>query len=242
MAMEISNNYSSYAGSYTNTTDNKKKATESSMAKETAETNSTAKKTAADELSSLSDKFSNYSFVAANYSKGMKYGSDSTTNVAISPQFLSKMASNSKMEAEYEGYISDMQKLDEQEDREEAAKGWHIVARGWVIDKDGGISKWGIVQKDDRKSHLQTMSENAEKIRKQNEEKKKDKVEIEEKRQASREEKEKLQEKLDKAGKEQFGDKWKDVVINDKYDENAAVPKADKGNAAITGLNMDIKA
>ncbi|MCM1128139.1 MAG: hypothetical protein NC429_16930 [Lachnospiraceae bacterium] len=135
-----------------------------------------------------------------------------------------------------------MQECDEQNARQVAAGGWHVVAQGWAIDKDGGISKWSIVQKDDVKSHLQTMSENAEKIRKQNEEKKQEKAELEEKRQASREEKEKLQEKLDETGKEQFGDKWKGMVIIDKDDENAAVPKADKDNAAVTGLNMDIKA
>ena len=135
-----------------------------------------------------------------------------------------------------------MQECDEQNARQVAAGGWHVVAQGWAIDKDGGISKWSIVQKDDTKSHLQTMSENAEKIRKQNEEKKQEKAELEEKRQASREEKEKLQEKLDEAGKEQFGDKWKGAVVINKDDEKAAVPKADKDNAAVTGLNMDLKA
>lgn len=93
MAMEISNNYNSYASSYMNTTDNKEKTTESSTIKETTEISNTTRKTAADELSYLSKKYSNYSFVAANYSKGMKYGSGSTVNVAISPQFLAKMAS-----------------------------------------------------------------------------------------------------------------------------------------------------
>lgn len=162
-----------------------------------------------DELSYLSKKYNNYSIVAADYSKGMKYGSNTTTNVAISPQFLAKMANDPKLEKEYEGYLSDMQELDAQEDRLQAAKGWHVAARGWVIDKDGGISKWGIVEKDNKKSHLQTMSENAEKIRKQNEEKKHEKVKMEEKRKADREEREKLQEELDEAGKEQFGGKWK---------------------------------
>ncbi|MCM1128140.1 MAG: DUF6033 family protein [Lachnospiraceae bacterium] len=105
MAMEISNNYNSYASGYTNAANNKKKTTEkyshteeSSTTKETTETSSTTRKTAADELSHLSDKFSNYSFVAANYTKGMRYGSNSTVNVAISPQFLSKMASDPKLE------------------------------------------------------------------------------------------------------------------------------------------------
>lgn len=242
MAMEISNNYSSYASSYTNTTDNKKKTTESSTAKETTETSNATRKTAADELEYLSKKYSNYSFVAANYTKGMQYGSSSTVNVAISPQFLSKMASDPKLEKEYEENIAAMQECDEQNARQVAAGGWHVVAQGWAIDKDGGISKWSIVQKDDTKSHLQTMSENAEKIRKQNEEKKQEKAELEEKRQASREEKEKLQEKLDEAGKEQFGDKWKGAVVINKDDEKAAVPKTDKDNAAVTGLNMDLKA
>ena len=245
MAMEISNNYSnysSYANSYTNTTDNKKKTAESSTTKEATETSSTVKKTAADELSYLSKKYSNYSFVAADYSRGMKYGSSSTVNVAISPQFLSKMASDPKLEKEYEENIAAMQECDEQNARQVAAGGWHVVAQGWAIDKDGGISKWSIVQKDDTKSHLQTMSENAEKIRKQNEEKKQEKVKIEEKRQASREEKEKLQEKLDEAGKEQFGDKWKGSVVINKDDENVVATKADKDSVAVTGLNMDLKA
>ena len=239
MAMEISNNYSSYVSSYTNTTDNKKKTTESST---TTETSSTTKKTAADELSYLSEKYSNYSIVAANYTKGMQYGSSSTVNVAISPQFLAKMASDPELEKEYEKNIAAMQECDEQNVRQAAAGGWHVAAQGWAIDKDGGISKWSIVQKDDTKSHLQTMSENAEKIRKQNEEKKQKKAELEEKRQANREEKKKLQEKLDEAGKDQFDDKWKGVVVISKDDENAAVPKADKDNAGITGLNMDLKA
>lgn len=242
MAMEISNNYCNYASGYTNTTDNKKKTTESSTTKEATKTGSTTKKTAADELSYLSNKYSNYSFVAANYTKGMQYGSSSTTNVAISPQFLAKMASDTELEQEYEENIAAMQECDEQNARQVAAGGWHVVAQGWAIDKDGGISKWSIVQKDDTKSHLQTMSENAEKIRKQNKEKKQEKAELEEKRQASREEKKKLQKKLDEAGKEWFGDKWKGMVVINKDDENAAVFKADKDNTAVMGLNMDLKA
>lgn len=130
MAMEISNNYNSYASSYTNTTDNKKKVAESSTTKETTETSSTTKKTAADELAYLSQKYSNYSFVAANYTKEMQYGSNSTTNVAISPQFLSKMASDPELEKEYEKNIAAMQECDEQNVRSVAAGGWHVVAQG----------------------------------------------------------------------------------------------------------------
>lgn len=227
MAMEISNNYSSYVSGCTNTADNKKKAGESSTAKEAAKTSSATRKTAADELSYLSDKFSNYSFVAANYTKGMRYGSNSTVNVAISPQFLAKMANDPELEKEYEKQIAGMQECDAQEDSSLATTGWHVVARGWAIDKDGGISKWSITQKDDKKSHLQTMSENAEKIRRQNAAKKKEKAEIEEKRKIRKEEKAELEKRMQGAGKTQFDDKWKGMTVIDK--DEAAASLVDSG-------------
>ena len=242
MAMEISSNYSSYASGYTNTTDNKKKTTESSTTKETTETSSTTKKTAADELSYLSQKYSDFTFVAANYQPGMRYGTMATTNIAISPQFLKKMADNPELEKEYESYFEGMQKLDEENIRIHEARGRRMVAQGWAIDKNGGISRWGISEPTTKRHYGQEMTDYANKIREQKSEKKREQEKIEEKRQASREEKEKLQEKLSEAGKEQFGDKWKGVVVINKDDENAAVPKADKDNAAVTGLNMDLKA
>ena len=242
MAMEISNNYSSYTSSYTNTTDNKKKTNESSTTKETTETNSTTKKTAADELSYLSQKYSDFTFVAANYQQGMRYGTIATTNIAVSPQFLKKMADNPELEKEYESYFEGMQKLDEENIRIHEARGRRMVAQGWAIDKNGGISRWGISEPTNKRHYGQEMTDYANKIREQKSEKKREQEKIDEKRQASREEKEKLQEKLSETGKEQFGDKWKGVVIMENDDENAAVSKADKENAAVTGLNMDLKA
>ena len=242
MAMEISNNYSSYASSYTNTTDNKKKTNESSTAKETTETSSTTKKTAADELSYLSQKYSDFTFVAANYQQGMRYGTMATTNIAISAQFLKKMADNPELEKEYESYFEGMQKLDEENIRIHEARGRRMVAQGWAIDKNGGISRWGISEPTNKRHYGQEMTDYANKIREQKSEKKREQEKIDEKRQASREEKEKLQEKLSETGKEQFGDKWKGVVIIENDDKNSAVSKADKENAAVTGLNMDLKA
>lgn len=241
MAMEISNNYSSYASSYTNTTDNKKKITESSTTKETKKTSSTTRKTAADELSYLSQKYSDFTFVAANYQQGMRYGTMATTNIAISPQFLKKMADNPELEKEYESYFEGMQKLDEENIRTHEARGRRMVAQGWAIDKNGGISRWGISEPTNKRHYGQEMTDYANKIREKKSEKKQEQEKIEEKRQASREEEEKLQEKLSEAGKGQFGDKWKGVVIIDKDDKNASAPKTDKDNVAVMGLNMDLK-
>jgi hypothetical protein len=243
MAMEISNTYSSYAGNaaYAAKSNNQKQTTESSAADKTStETQSSTRKTAADELSYLSQKYSNYSFVAANYTKGMKYGSNSTTNVAISPQFLAKMANDSDLEAEYEKNIAAMQELDEQFAAQQAAIGWR-VEQGWAIDKDGGISSWAIGHKDpNAKSYLQTMSENAEKIRKQNDEKKKEKEDIEEKRKISKEKAE-LEEKMQEAGKTQFGDKFKKAIVVTKDDEDKDADKNEKKEEMAVGINLDMK-
>lgn len=242
MSMELTNNYSNYANSYTNITDNKKKATEGSTTKETTETSSATKKTAADELSYLSEKYSGFTFVAVNYQKGMRYGTMATTNIAISPQFLKKMADNPELEKEYESYFEGMYKLDEENIQTHEARGRRMVAQGWAIDKNGGISRWGICEPTNKRHYGQEMTDYANKIREQKLERKREQERIKEKKEADREEKEKLQEKLSETGKQQFGNKWKSMIIIDNDDENAVVTKADKDNTAVTGLNMDIKA
>ncbi len=252
MAMEINSIYGSYTGSYANSVNSRKQTTESMSGSKTdktgtaggtTETGSASRKTAADELTYLSGKFSNYSFVAANYTKGMQYGSSSTVNVAVSSQFLAKMASDPQLEKEYEENIAAMQKCDEQNARSAAAGGWHVVAQGWAIDKDGGISKWSIVEKDHTKSYLQKMSENAEEIREKNTQKKENQKEIEEKRQADREDKAELKENMKKAGKAWLGNQFKDAVVTVKDDENrAAFERKDGDNAIAAGLNLDRKA
>lgn len=119
-------------------------------------------------------KNDNYSFVSANYSPGMKYGKSTTTNVAISPQFLTKMANDSDLEDEYIKEIGNMKKLDEQFAKQQADIGWR-VEQGWAIDKDGNISSWAIGHKDSKvKSFLQNMSEKAEEIQQKQLEKAKD--------------------------------------------------------------------
>jgi hypothetical protein len=110
----------------------------------------------------------------ANYSPGMKYGKSTTTNVAISPQFLTKMANDSDLEDEYIKEIGNMKKLDEQFAKQQADFGWR-VEQGWAIDKDGNISSWAIGHKDSKvKSFLQNMSEKAEEILQKQLEKAKD--------------------------------------------------------------------
>lgn len=178
MAVTGINNYSNiYTNAYTGNIqkNNAKETTEKQVVEQTEDVKTwTTRKTAADELSYLSKKFDNYSFVSANYSPRMKYGKSTTTNVAISPQFLTKMANDSDLEDEYIKEIGNMKKLDEQFAKQQADIGWR-VEQGWAIDKDGNISSWAIGHKDSKvKSFLQNMSEKAEEIQQKQLEKAKD--------------------------------------------------------------------
>ena len=178
MAVTGVNNYSNiYTNAYTGNIrkNNAKETTEKQVVEQTEDVKTgTTRKTAADELSYLSKKFDNYSFVSANYSPGMKYGKSTTTNVAISPQFLTKMVNDSDLEDEYIKEIGNMKKLDEQFAKQQADIGWR-VEQGWAIDKDGNISSWAIGHKDSKvKSFLQNMSEKAEEILQKQLEKAKD--------------------------------------------------------------------
>ena len=124
----------------------------------------TARKTANDELSYLQDKFKDYSFVVANFKQGMRYGSNATTNVAISPQFLKKMANDPKLAEEYEKEIANMKSCDQWCRANISARGDKLVADGWAIDKDGGISRWSIGTHDDRTARVKSPTEYADEL------------------------------------------------------------------------------
>lgn len=100
------------------------------------------RKTSNDELKYLQDKYKGYAFVAAEFKKGMKYGSVSTTNVAVSPSYLRKMANNPTLEAKTEKQIAAMKDNDKETVKTQAQKGNRITSQGWAIDKNGKVSKW----------------------------------------------------------------------------------------------------
>ncbi|MBQ9384967.1 MAG: hypothetical protein IJT87_12110 [Ruminiclostridium sp.] len=145
MGMRIDSSYNNYPVSRSTQTD-------------------TTRKTVNDELSYLQDKFKDYSFVAADFRQGMRYGSNATTNVAISPQFLKKMANDPKLAEEYEKEIANMKSCDQWCRANISARGDKLVADGWAIDKDGGISRWSIGTHDDRKVRVKSPTEYANEL------------------------------------------------------------------------------
>jgi len=266
MAMDINGVYGNYAGAYTNQkntnrTSNSKVVNESVktsgkiLSVEIEKNSENARKTAADELKYLSEKYDGYTFAAANFQPGMRYGSNKTTNVAISPEFLKKMANDPELEKEYEKEIANMQSLDEQIRQRIEGSGATLVAHGWAIDKDGGISSWSISKHDDRRSKVTSPNEFGDKIRQKKAEKKKaeekvskkkkEKAEqeeaLEEKLKTAREERAAMKEKIDSASKRVLGDKYKGSQMYD-VTKDILSGEARKGlKNDMVGFNFDKK-
>ena len=267
MAMEINSVYGNYASAYTNPKETKQvrnsrltseaDKTEGQQTSSVGNTkrNESVKKTASDELAYLSKKHDGITFVAANFQPGMKYGSSATTNIAISPEFLKKMASDSKLEAEYEEKFSQMTKLDEQFVAEQHAMGRKVVAQGWAIDKDGGMSGWCILENEDKRHYGQEMTDYANKVRKEKAEKKMEQEKItakkeevaekkealEKKRKADKEEQATLKEKIDGDTRELLGDTYKGSDWYDASDDVFTGETVKESKDDVVGLNLDMK-
>lgn len=272
MAMEINSVYGNYASAYTNSKETKQVKNSKSTSEvdktegqqtssvENTKQNENVRKTAANELAYLKSKHEGFTFIAANYtaatfSPAKRYGSLETTNIAISPDFLKKMASNPDLEKQYEEEFENMKKLDEQELQMHEMAGTRLVARGWVVDKDGGIAKWGIGEPTNTRHYGQEMTDYVNKIRKEKAEKKKEQEKIaakkeataekkealEEKRKADKEEKATMRKKIDSDNRELLGDKYKGSEWYDASDDIFAGETVKESMDNVIGLNLDMK-
>ena len=267
MAMEINSVYGNYAGAYTtpketrqvkdskSTSEADKTERQASSAGNTKQ-NENVRKTAADELAYLSKKYDGITFVAANFQPGMRYGSLATTNIAISPEFLKKMANDPELEKEYTDQFENMKRLDEQNIKSHEAQGRHLIAQGWAIDKDGGMSSWSISEADNKRHYGQEMTDYANKIQKEKAAKKKEQEKIaakkeaaakkkealEEKRIADKEEQAAMKEKIDSDSRALLGDRYKGSKWFDVSEEiTAGASETQNAGSDNIGFNLDMR-
>lgn len=182
-----------------------------------------------------------YSYLQKNYDC-VKNGS-----VAISGSYLKECANNPEKAKELEENLSFFKEGYESGLKSAQANARAIGARlvnyseSWSIDSTGNITmQASATVVTDTKGWKELAEEREEKLKE-----KKEKAEQEEKLKEQKEEKqeqlENLQENIRKdmeeTGKEQFGDKFKGVVVIAKNEENAAVSKEKE----VIGANMDLK-
>ena len=244
MAMEVSGSYGGYSNSYAAISNKRKTETGKEDVKgknDVSNESGEVRKTANEELAYLSKKYDGYSFVSADYRQGMRYGSKSTVNVAISPDFLKKMANDPKLEKEYEKEIANMKACDDQKVRNIEGQGDRIIAKGWAIDKDGNISSWTIGERGGNRPKVTSPNEYAEKIRKKKAEKKKEEQKIAQKKQAENKKNEALEEKRKEAREaSNINNEIRDGISI--YDENEEILFGEnRKKQQITGEYLDIR-
>lgn len=214
--------------------------------------NETAKKAEAKDTTSAqagntkkvgTDSVSDYfSYLQKNYDC-VKNG-----NVAISGSYLKECANNPEKAKELEENLSFFKEGYESGLKSAQANARAIGARlvnyseSWSIDSTGNVTmQASATVVTDTKGWKEFAEEREEKLKE-----KKEKEEQEEKLKEQKEEKqeplEKLQEnmrnEIEEAGKEQFGDKFKGVVVIVKNEKNVTASK----EAGVIGANMDLKA
>ena len=217
-------------------------ATQKNEVAKKAETMETASAQAGSTKNTATDSVSDYySYLQKNYDC-VKNGS-----VAISGSYLNECAKNPEKAKELEENLSFFKEGYESGLKSAQANARAIGARlvnyseSWSIDSTGNVTmQASATVVTDTKGWKELAEEREEKLKE-----KKEKTEQEEKLKEQREEEQKqldkLQEnmrnKMEETGKEQFGDKFKGVVVIAKNEENAAISK----EAGATGLNMDLK-
>lgn len=217
-------------------------ATQKNEVAKKAETMETASAQAGSTKNTATDSVSDYySYLQKNYDC-VKNGS-----VAISGSYLNECAKNPEKAKELEENLSFFKEGYESGLKSAQANARAIGARlvnyseSWSIDSTGNVTmQASATVVTDTKGWKELAEEREEKLKE-----KKEKTEQEEKLKEQREEEQKqldkLQEnmrnKMEETGKEQFGDKFKGVVVIAKNEENAAISQ----EAGVTGLNMDLK-
>ena len=217
-------------------------ATQKNEVAKKAETMETASAQAGSTKNTATDSVSDYySYLQKNYDC-VKNGS-----VAISGSYLKECAKNPEKAKELEENLSFFKEGYESGLKSAQANARAIGARlvnyseSWSIDSTGNVTmQASATVVTDTKGWKELAEEREEKLKE-----KKEKTEQEEKLKEQREEEQKqldkLQEnmrnKMEETGKEQFGDKFKGVVVIAKNEENAAASK----ETGVIGVNMDLK-
>ena len=140
--------------------------------------------------------------------------------ILIDPKFYKRLAEDPELADKYASEIENMIKADKQFEQQAKRQGKTVVSRGWYIDKDGYVNGWSITKTaPKKKGFLETMRENAEKIRKKKKKKEKAQKDLERKRSERKEEKLRLEGKKRSAAKEKLRrSKIKRITVYDLRD------------------------
>lgn len=121
---------------------------------DTKESQVTAK--ASQKAEELRNAHQDTNVAAVNYSQDMRIAEEGKTNVAISPEFLEKMADSADLSASYEDKVGTMHDLSGQDAPA------HVQSQTWAIDKNGSIRHYSTLAQDTSAEDAQSWREAAD--------------------------------------------------------------------------------
>ena len=151
-------------------------------------------------IGEMEKQFSGTKFFVGTVSYGQTYGNSSDTNFVVHPEFLSKLGTDEATRKQFEEDVNFLNDFSKQFRAQQLSRGREIISQGWFCDENGNWGGWTVSRLIDQSSVLQDMTDNAEKIRQEK---------LEERKQA--------EEEL----KAHFGDRFKG--LNVKWTEEDAM-------------------
>lgn len=231
--MEIGNAYTGYSASSSSMTESKLKPVNGGETEQVKD-GTNKELTGMDYLRNLEKEIPGTAFFAGTVSYGQTYGNRSDVNFVVNPQFLGKLGTD---EAATKSFYEDVKYLDQFAKRQReslAASGWEVVSQGWFCDENGNWGGWCVTRKTDKKSYLETFSDNADKI---NQKKKEQKQEVRRKEKAA--EKRALKEKVQNELRKHLDNRFNQYYVYDetkrhKYEQNKSDASDNPANAYDT--------
>lgn len=224
--MEIGNAYAGYSASRQNMAESKLMTVNNGEAEQVK--NETDKGlTGTDYLRNLEKEIPDTSFFTGTVSYGQTYGNRYDVNFVVNPQFLGKLGTD---EEATKRFYEDVKYLDQFAKRQReslAASGWEVVSQGWFCDENGNWGGWCVTRKTDKKSYLETFSENTDKINQKK---------LEQKRESGRKEKaaekREMKEKVLNELKERAGIRLDRYYVYDENESGAYAYGQNKGDTS----------
>ena len=143
-------------------------------------------------IQGMEKQISGTKFFVGTVSYGQTYGNSSDTNFVVNPKYLDKLGTDEAARKQFEEDVKYLTDFSKRWREQAAANGREIISQGWFCDENGNWGGWSISRPTKQSSVLQDMTDNAEKIRQEK---------LEERKEAEQE------------LKEHFGDRFKGFSV-----------------------------
>lgn len=116
-------------------------------------------------IGEMEKQFGGTKFFVGTVSYGQTYGNSSDINFVVHPEFLGKLGADEATKKQFEDDVKFLNDFARQFRTAQLAKGREIISQGWFCDENGNWGGWTVSRPIDQSSVLQDMADNAEKIR-----------------------------------------------------------------------------